>query len=397
MYTCHLGVYRRERVVQLEGFRTGFEGAQDYDLVLRLMAVSHRIYHIPKVLYHWRKSDSSCAGDPSSKGYAFDAGLRALKEALQRQGQGAMVQPVACIPGCYLVRYPVQGKPLVSILIPTRDQPQLLDRCLTSILCRSHPVDYEILIVDNQSRNSDTHDAFNRWRQVFGNRLRLLPMDVPFNYSRINNAAASQARGQLLVLLNDDTEILSSGWLAEMAGYAQRPDIGAVGALLLYPDHSIQHAGIVLGITGTPGTPGVAGHSHKYLSAESSGYFGRLKIVANYSAVTGACMMVKKQLFHAVGGLDEQLSVAFNDVDFCLKLLHKGYRHVVLPHVRLIHHESKSRGHEDDIEKQRRFAGEILSMQNRWKERLAADVFYNPNLTLWRENFDIKSEEERHS
>jgi O-antigen biosynthesis protein len=395
MYTCHLAVYRRSLLERLGGLRKGYEGAQDYDLVLRLSEITDRIYHIPRILYHWRKSPRSTAQTPSSKTYAFEAGLRSLNNALARRGEEARAEPADGFPGCYLVRYAPRSVPLVSVVILTRDQCSLLDRCLFSLFTMNDAADYEIVLMDNGSREEETFQVFDKWRRALGSRMRIERLDIPFNYPRLNNRGANLARGDLLLLLNNDTEFITPSPLKEMAGYAAREEIGAVGATLLYPDMTIQHAGVVLGITGTPGTPGVAGHSHKHFAAESEGYFGRLKIVSNYAAVTGACLMVNRGLYREAGGLDESLSVAFNDVDFCLRLLGRGRRNVVLPHVRLIHHESRSRGYEDDPKKQARFSGEIQTMLQRWGTRLETDPYYNPNLTLWEENFGVKSEKER--
>ncbi len=394
MYTCHLAVFRRSAIQALGGFRLGCEGAQDYDLVLRLAEISTQIYHIPRVLYHWRMNADSTAASPGAKPYAFTAALKVVQESLERQGEGGFAEDVPDVPGCNLVRYPYTWNSPVSILILTRDQADILDRCLTSIYAHTPLPTYEIILVDNGSKQAATFEIFEKWQALLGDRLIIQRQDIPFNFSVLNNQAARVARGKLLLLLNNDVEVLTPGWLTEMAGYVQRPAIGAAGAMLLYPDFTIQHAGVVLGITGTPYQPGVAGHSHKHLAFGSTGYFNRLKIVSNYSAVTGACLMVRRQLYLEVGGLEENLTTAFGDVDFCLKLLEAGYRNVVLPHVCLLHHESKSRGYEDTPAKQKRFASEINFMLQKWPGHIAQDRYYNPNLTLWQENFAIKSKEE---
>lgn len=383
MYTCHLGVYRRTLIEEIGGFRVGFEGSQDYDLVLRLTERTKEIYHIPKVLYHWRTITGSTAANADSKSYAFSAGERAIREALERRGENGWVESVKNYPGLYRVYYPLSGTPLISIIIPTRDFVSVLKVCLNSIFEKSKYRNFEVIIVDNGSKDLETHNLFEYWQNAEPERFRVLRLDIPFNFSKLNNDAAKIANGELLLLLNNDIEVISPDWLEEMAGQALRPSIGAVGAMLYYPDDTIQHAGVVLGIGG------VAGHSHKGLQRYNTGYFDRLLLPANYSAVTGACLMIQKTKFWLVGGLEEGLSVAFNDVDFCLKLVDKGFYNILLPQVQLYHHESKSRGYEDTPEKQERFAKEIQFMQARWRDILNKDPFYNPNLTLQREDFSL--------
>lgn len=383
MYTCHLGVYRTELVRRVGGFRKGLEGSQDYDLVLRLTEKTGNIFHIPKVLYHWRTIAESTASSADTKGYAHLAGLKAIEEALERRGENGWVESADNYPNMYRVHYILKDNPLISILIPTRDMAQLLAPCLESIFTKSTYSNYEVIVIDNGSNEQETFEIFTKWKGEEPKRFRVERLDIPFNYSKLNNEGVRLAKGELILLLNNDVEVITSNWLEEMAGQAMRSSIGAVGAKLLYPDHSIQHAGVVLGIGG------VAGHSHKGFSKSDLGYFGTLLRINNVSAVTGACLMVKKQLFEAVGGLNERLKVAFNDVDFCLKLLQKGVYNVVLPHVQLYHYESKSRGYEDTPEKQSRFLGEVARMQERWGYLLANDPFYNPNLTREREDFSL--------
>ncbi|ADG05619.1 glycosyl transferase family 2 [Kyrpidia tusciae DSM 2912] len=382
MYTCHLGVYRTELVRKIGGFRKGFEGAQDYDLVLRLTEETERIYHIPKVLYHWRATSQSTASSAAVKPYAQTAGLRALKEALLRRKEDGWVEQVD---GVYRVHYVISKEPLVSIIVPTRDMAELLDRCLVSLFERTSYKNFEVIIVDNGSCKQETCDVFKKWVRQEPVRVRVERIDIPFNYSRLNNMAVRHAKGELLLFLNNDIEILSpDSWLAEMVGQAERKTVGAVGAMLLYPDYTIQHAGVVL-------TGGVAGHSHKHFPVDAPGYFGRLRTISNYSAVTGACLMVKKELFDLVGGFDERLEIAFNDVDFCLKLLQRGFYNVWLPHVRMVHYESKSRGYEDTPEKQERFLREIQLMRERWGHHIGSDPFYNPNLSQDKGDFLLRS------
>lgn len=383
MYTCHFGVYRTSIVRKLGGFRTGFEGSQDHDLALRVTEKTDKIYHIPKILYHWRTIAESTAAGAGAKHYTTSAGLKAVGEALQRRGEGGWAEALEHYPGHYLVHYPLQRRPLISIVIPTRDMARLLEKCLESIFHKTTYANYEVLVIDNGSVKPDIHHLFAKWRQREPERFRVMYLDIPFNYSRLNNEAVKQARGELLVLLNNDVEIITPNWLEEMAGQAMRPSIGTVGAKLLYADQTIQHAGVTLGIGG------VGDHSHRGYGPEEVGYFGRLLIVADYAAVTGACLMVRKELFTQVGGLEEKLTVAFNDVDFCLKLLAKGFYNVVLPQVKLYHFESKSRGYENTPEKMERFLDEVNFMKQRWGNLLKHDPFYNPNLTLDRQDFSL--------
>ena len=383
MYTCHLGVYRTELVRGIGGFRVGYEGSQDYDLVLRLTEKTERIYHIPKILYHWRAIHGSTALTYDSKNYAYIAGLKAIREALDRRQEGGWVEHVVHYPGQYLVHYPVVGRPLISIVIPTKDHPQALNQCLNSIFSKTSYNLFEVIVVDNGSVKEDTHNVLASWKKKESGRLNVIRLDIPFNFSRLVNEGVRRADGALVVLLNDDTEVISENWLDEMAGQAQRKSIGAVGAFLFYPDRTLQHAGLILGIVGP------ANHAHRYAHDDSPGYFGRLLIVANYAAVTGACLMVKKQLFIEAGGLDEDLAVAYNDVDFCLRLLKMGYRNVVLPQVRLFHHESRSRGSDRTGNNRVRLGHEAGIMKKRWAEMIQNDPYYNPNLTRDREDFTL--------
>jgi len=383
MYTCHLGVYRTALVRKIGGFREGFEGSQDYDLVLRLTERTDRIRHIPRVLYHWRSIPASSASSFDSKGYAQDAGLRAVREALERRGEDAVAEPVEGLSGRYRARYRLPGRPLVSIVIPTRDLSALLETCLHSVFERTAYDRFEVIIVDNDSREPETRELFRRWQEREPARFRVVPMPIPFNFPALINEGVRKARGDLVLLLNNDIEVVSGDWLAEMAAQAMRPRVGAVGVKLLYPDDTVQHAGVVLGIGG------VAGHSHKYLSNDRTGYFDRLRITANYAAVTGACLMVERTKFDDAGGFDEALPVAFNDVDFCIRLLKAGYYNLCLSHPVLYHHESKTRGPEDTVEKQIRFRGEIDLMEARWGELLKNDPFYSPHLTRYREDYSI--------
>jgi glycosyltransferase involved in cell wall biosynthesis len=384
MYSGHLGVYRTEIIRRIGGFRVGFEGSQDYDLVLRFTEQTSHVYHIAKILYHWRTIQGSTARTADSKNYAYVSAKKAIQEALDRRGEGGRVDYVPDRHGQYRVHYPIRSNPLVSIIIPTRDNAPSLEKCLVSIFGKTTHRFFEVLIVDNGSAQQEMKDLLNRWKTLEGDRFRWVSVDIPFNYSRLNNEGVRHARGEILVLLNDDVEVISANWLEEMAGQAQRETIGAVSVVLLYPDDTIQHAGLILGVGG------VANHSHKYAPASSPGYFGRLLISANYAAVTGACLMVMKERYLSAGGLDEELAVAYNDVDFCLRLLQKGHRNIVLSHVRLYHHESRSRGVDSTADRNKdRLKRDMTVMETRWQDFIASDPYYNPNLTKAREDFSL--------
>ena len=352
-YIGHLTVVRRSLLEETGGFRPGFEGSQDYDLLLRLVERTRRIAHLPRILYHWRKSRGSVAADPAAKVYAYEAAVRALEETLARRGQPGKVETTG--PGRYRVRYLVDGHPLVSIVILTRNQGQLLSRCLSTLERKTDYRRYEVIVVDNGSTDPNTLGLLEDYSRR--PRCRVLRLDQPFNYSRLNNLAAAEAKGDYLLFLNDDVEVVSPGWLEEMLGHARRPEVGAVGAKLIYPNGKMQHGGVVLGLGG------LAGHAFYLLSADSPGYMGLAQVVRNCSAVTGACLMTRRSLFEALGGFDEGLSVAFNDVDFCLRLGEKGYYIVWTPFAVLIHHEGASRGRFTPKEDLDRFRA-------RWSRRL---------------------------
>jgi O-antigen biosynthesis protein len=381
MYTCHLGVYRTSLIKELGGFRSEFDGAQDYDLVLRLTECTTRIHHIPRVLYHWRVIAGSAAGDPDAKPYAFAAQIKAISEHCQRLGWDCTVEP-GNFRGHNRVRHHLAAPPRVSIIIPTRDQADILRRCIESIRARSTYTNYEIIVVDNGSTEPETLDYLRLLAAQADTRI--LPFPSEFNFSAINNYAAAQAEGELLLLLNNDTEVLSPDWLEAMVGPALREEVGAVGARLLYPDGTLQHGGVILG------GPLVALHAHKGLPAESHGYYGLAKVTRNVSAVTGACLMTRRALFHHLGGLDEdRLAVAYNDLDYCLRLREQGHLIVWTPHAELLHHESFSRGYDTSGEKVERLRGERAYVEKRWGHVLSRDPYYNPNLTLEAEDFSL--------
>ncbi|PSJ48035.1 glycosyltransferase family 2 protein [Zobellella endophytica] len=382
-YVSHFAVYRRDIANQIKGLREGFEGSQDYDFTLRYIRhlKPSDIVHIPKVLYHWRELPGSTAVSLSEKGYAHRAGLLALQDHFS--GSGVRVTDGQSA-GSYRLLWPLPAKPpLVSLLIPTRDTLHHLKKCVDSIIEKTSYPHYEILILDNQSVEPETLGYFASLSAH--ENIRIVKYDAPFNYSSINNYGAALARGEVLALVNNDIEVISPDWLTEMVRHAVRKDVGCVGAKLYYGNDTIQHAGVICGLGGING---VAGHSHKFYPREHPGYFNRLLLTQNLSAVTAACLLVKKSIYTQVSGLDEEhLAVAFNDVDFCLRVKEAGYRNIWTPYAELYHHESVSRGHEDTPEKLARFQAECDYMRQRWGERLRKDPAYSPNLTLDREDF----------
>ncbi|MEL7406623.1 MAG: glycosyltransferase [Cyanobacteria bacterium J06558_2] len=375
MYTCHLGVYRRSLITAVGNFRVGFEGSQDYDLVLRVTEKTTKIHHIPDILYHWRIHQQSTAASADAKPYAFNAAQKALSEAIHRRGESGRVINHSQFPGIYTVRYEIREPKLVSIIIPTKDLADTLNACLKSIFAQTTYPNYEVIVIDNGSTEAKTKECFASWQEQQPERFKCYGYDIPFNYSKINNYAVEQAQGDYLLFLNNDTEVITADWLEAMVEQAQRPAIGAVGSLLLYPDDTIQHAGVVTGLGG------VAGHGHQHLPGSHPGYHAQVVSINNYSAVTAACLMCRRSAFEEVGGFEEDLAVTFNDVDFCLKLVRQGYRNIYLPHVKLYHYESKSRGYDNTPVKQARFNQEVNYMKHKWSHLCDRDPCYNVNLT----------------
>lgn len=396
-YICHLVFIKKEVVDNIGGLRKGYEGSQDYDLLLRALEyVSYsQIDRVEKILYHWRATQGSTAYQAGAKPYAHLAGLKALQDYFAKKdkvncearegtlGYKAITVEDGLLPNTYKVNYPLPTPaPLVSILIPTRDGYDILTKCVESIYAKTLYPNYEIIVIDNDTTCTKTLAYFQKIK-TYPN-LTILEYHAPFNYSAINNYAVAHAKGEVIVLMNNDVEVINQGWLIEMMPHVMREEIGAVGAKLYYDNDTIQHAGVVLGIGG------VAGHSHKYFPKDSSGYFSRLKIIQNYSAVTAACLAVRKKLYEEVGGLEEEhLTVAFNDVDFCIKILQKGYRNLWTPYAELYHHESISRGANDTPQKKERAAKEVAYMRDKWLSQLQEDKMYNHNLTKKNENFGI--------
>lgn len=377
----HLGAYRRDLVQQIEGFREGFEGSQDHDLALRALALvgPSKVRHIPAILYHWRQEADRPSFSEAHLERCISASRRAISEVLLAEGRGATVGANPLIADYHRILQPLPAPaPLVSVIVPTRDRHELLDACLEGVLHRTDYPAIEVIIVDNDSSQPQTFALFEKISK--DSRVRIMHIPGEFNYSRLNNLAAAQAGGEILLLLNNDIEVIESDWLRELVSHAVRPGIGAVGAKLLYPDDTIQHAGVVLGI-GWPG--GVAGHVYHRARRDDPSPFGQLAIVRETAAVTGACLAVRRSLFEQVGGLDEgNLKVAFNDVDFCLRLHAAGLRNIWTPFAVLYHKESASRGDDLTGEKAKRFRREAEYMRERWGALLDNDPFWNPNLSL---------------
>lgn len=384
MYTSHFGVYRASLMREIGGFRVGFEGSQDYDLVLRFTEHTKRVRHIPRVLYHWRKHAASTASAMHTKSYAETAAMRALSEALERRGEPGTVSQIPQLPGSYCVRYIVREHKRVSIIVPTRDHGDDVDRCLRSVFSHTDYPDFEVILLDNGSKDFQALETFAKWSREEPHRFRALRRDVPFNFSAINNfAVRNGASGHYLLFLNNDTEATHADWLTAMVEQAQRDSVGAVGAKLLYDDKRVQHAGVVLGIGG------IAGHAFRFFPRDHLGYHNAMQMITNYSAVTAACMMMRRDVFEEVGGFDEELAVAYNDVDLCLRIRDRGYSLVYVPHVELFHYESKSRGYDTTPDRIERDTHEKALMERRWRFSSIRDPYYNQNLTLLREDFSL--------
>jgi len=378
MYIGDLCVYRRSLLEQIARSRTNRSGDPRYDVALRYSEQTERIFHIPRVLYH-RRLQGRDADDETS-------GVRVLSEALIRRGEPGRITVNPNCAHTYIARYDIVQPGRISIVVPTRNHGADVDRCLESIFAHDVASDLEVVLVDNGSSESASLASFARWPQR-DRRVRVVRDDAPFNFSALNNRAVQLTSGTYLLFLNNDTEVLTDQWLPALVEQAQRPSIAGVGARLLFPDGTVQHAGVVLGIGG------VAGHSHRLAERDSPGYFCALQAVTNYSALTAACLMVRRSIFDEVGGFDEALTVAYNDVDLCLRFRARGYRNVYLPHVVLTHSESKTRGHDVGFRKTARSARETLLMKERWGPQLANDPYYSPNLTRRSEDYAIRVDE----
>ena len=374
-YICHIFVVKKALTDRVGLLRTEFDGAQDYDFIFRCCEEADKVVHIPKVLYHWRCHMDSTAADPESKAYAYQAGRRAIKEHYQRMGIDASVEMTER-PGWYRSYVKIQDNPKISIIIPNKDHIEDLELCLFSLTKRSTYKNYEILIVENNSEKPETFEYYKKLPDRYP-KVKVLTWEKEFNYSAINNFAAKQAEGVYLLFLNNDVEILTPQWMEEMLQICQQKDVAITGAKLYYPDDTIQHAGVVLGLGG------IAGHIMCKASREDPGYFGRTVTVQEISAVTAACMMIRTEDFWNAGGFDETFQVAFNDIDLCMKVRAAGKKIVFTPYAELYHYESKSRGLEDTPEKQFRFDKEVKAFEAKWSEQLAkGDPYYSPNLSV---------------
>lgn len=385
-YICHFSVFSHTLLDQVGKFRKDYDGSQDHDMILRLTEQANEIVHIPKVLYHWRCSKFSVASNPDAKPYTAERGIKAVNEHLRRCGLNGYAESSSVHPNVYRLHYEIKGNPLISIIIPNKDHIVDLSRCIDSILQKSTYLNYEIIIVENNSTQKETFEYYEKIQKKDNIQVKVYETHGEFNYSAINNFGVKYAKGEHILLLNNDIEIISDNWLEEMLMFSQRNDVGAVGAKLYYPNNTIQHAGVILGIGG------VAGHSHKYFDRNAIGYMSRCFIQQDLSAVTAACLMMKKAVFEQVNGLDEEkFKVAFNDVDLCMKIRRAGYLIVWTPYAEAYHYESISRGTEDTPEKQARFKRETDAFMTKWKKELEmGDPYYNPNLTLKREDFSLK-------
>ena len=381
----HFGVYRRSVLEEIGGFRVGYEGAQDWDLALRVIEKvgTENIVHVPRVLYHWRIFPGSTALALEEKDYALKAQIASITSHLQRIGKpDTQVYPAPGIPGLLRIKHRLPDPlPLVSIVIPTRDRVELLSMCVNSILEKTAYPNYQIVVVDNGSTDEKALAYLDSIAK--DERVKVIRADIPFNYSALNNLGVAQTDGEYLVLMNNDIEITQTDWLEEMLAFACQPDIGCVGAQLWYPNNTLQHGGVVLGIGG------VASHAHKGIPRGNFGYFGRASAHQMFSAVTAACLMIRKSTYQAVDGFDETLKVAYNDVDFCLKVRAQGLRNLYNPFASFIHHESASRGSDQEGSNQQRLAAEAAIMKQRWGALIADDPAYSPNLTLLGDDFSM--------
>ena len=387
-YICHLAVFLRSEFEAVGGERSECDGSQDHDLFLRLLErlEPSQIVHVPQVLYYWRVHKNSTSGGVGAKPYVEQAAMRAISEHLERTGQAGEIRP-GLYPSTYKVDWKIEGRPLVSILIPNKDHIQELETCLSSVYEKTDWPNFEVIVIENNSTQPETFAYYEEAAKRYKN-LQVVRWKKEFNYSAINNFGRQFAKGEYLLLLNNDVEVINPDWLTQLLMQTSRPGVAISGAMLYYPDDTVQHAGIITGLGG------FAGHSHKYHKAEGSGYMFRMATVQDLSAVTGACLLVRSEVYDAMGGLDEEFQVAFNDVDFCLRVRQAGWRIVWTPYAKLYHYESKSRGSDEkDAAKKARFAGEQKRLVERFgRQMLLHDPYYNPCLTLDREDFSESSD-----
>ncbi len=386
-YICHFSTFKKELMDKLGGFRSKYDGAQDYDIIIRMSELTDKIVHIPKVLYHWRVHPQSTAAATAgeAKPYAFEAGIKVLEDHLKRCNLKGTVEHGITL-GNYIIHYEVEGNPKVSIIIPNMDHKDDLKVCIDSILELTTYNNYEIVVVENNSKNEETFEYYKEIEKNEKVRVIYYP-EKQFNYSKIINFGVRNSEGEYVMQLNNDTKLITPNWLEELLGYAQRKDVGLVGVKLFYPDDTIQHAGVIIGMGG------IGGHVLRELYKDHRGYFARDSYVQDLSAVTAACMIGRKEIYEEVGFMDESYAVAFNDIDFCLKVREKGYLIVFDPHVQLTHYESKSRGYEDTPEKQARFKGEVERFEKRWKSVLdKGDPYFNPNFRLDVNDYKVRTD-----
>lgn len=384
-YITHLCVYRKSILNEIGGMRLGFEGSQDYDLLLRFTEKTQNIKHIPKILYHWRMHNESTAQSDSAKPYAYDAGKKALTDALNRRNIPGEVKILTGYPGIYSVRPKIGEQKLISIIIPSKNQASVLKKCIDSILELSTYANYEIIVIDNNSNENSFHQLIESFQSKLGEKFQCIRLSIPFNFSKLVNVGVARSKGDYVLLLNNDMEVITSDWMEAMLEYAQLKDIGAVGIKLLYPNRTIQHAGTVIGLGG------VAGHTFISLDENADGYYYTLKCINNYSAVTAACLMIDKTKFNTVNGFTEDLPIEYNDVDFCLKLIEYGYRNVCLPHAKMFHYESLTRGHPHATpESYAQHIHDVNYFKEKWQKYIDHDPYYNPNLTLNNTHFEIR-------
>lgn len=385
-YICHFSVFDKKLLDGMELFRSQFDGSQDHDMILRLTTRAKCVVHVPKLMYYWRSHKGSVASDINAKSYAIEAAKGAVADHLRSMGfQNFEISSTKAFETIFRIRYEIQGNPKISIVIPNKDHLEDLKRCITSILEKSSYDNYEIIIVENNSVSDEIFRYYDKLRENF--RIQIVTYEGEFNYSRINNLGVSKADGEYVILLNNDTQVITLDWMEELLMYAQRDDVGAVGAKLYYEDKTIQHAGVVIGL----GAHRTAGHTHYRVSSNNLGYMGRLCYAQDVSAVTGACLMVKKEKYDKLGGLDESFAVSLNDVDFCLRLREAGYLNVFTPFAELYHYESISRGMDDKGAAAERYNKESEHFREKWRKMLeSGDPYYNPNFSLDRSDFALK-------
>lgn len=385
-YICHFSAFKRTLLEGTELFRSEFDGSQDHDMILRLTAKAKCVAHVPKLLYYWRSHAGSVASDISAKSYAIEAAKGAVAAHLREEGwENFEITSTKAFETIFRIKYEIKGNPRVSILIPNKDHLDDLKRCISSIVEKSSYDNYEIIVIEN---NSTTDEIFAYYEELKKNPdIRVVTYEGDFNYSAINNFGERYATGEYILLLNNDTQVITLDWIEELLMYAQREDVGAVGAKLYYEDKTIQHAGVVLGL----GAHRTAGHTHYRVSSNNLGYMGRLCYAQDVMAVTGACLMMRKSLFEELGGLDEGFAVSLNDVDLCIRAWKSGHVNVFTPFAELYHFESVSRGLDDKGEKAKRYDRESAAFREKWKDLLEkGDPYYNPNFSLDRSDFALK-------